>query len=171
MTTTVLVALGIAVVVLVGIPWFAWWVGRRRFWSRQSSLLDPHVSRELIARHGLRPTDFALVERAATWGREVSGDRLRAAVVDLAARKVEAAGRRRPVPPWLVVLFVVWGAGIAAYVVFAVAQGRWGDVNWFTAAWWVAAAVIGRRWRNGPERAMRRNGPRPPDRAPGTMDP
>ncbi|MGY1624829.1 hypothetical protein ACI789_21710 [Geodermatophilus sp. SYSU D00965] len=166
MSTSVVVAVGFVLLFLVGGPLFAWWLGRRRFWERQSGLLEPHVSRELAARHGLRPTEFALVDRAATWGREVSDDRLRAAVVDLATQKVGAASRRPAPRPWLVVLAVVWGAAIAGVVVFAVAQGRWGDVNWVTAAWWGVLAVVGNRWRTGPERAIRRNGPRldPPGR-------
>jgi hypothetical protein len=161
MSRTVVIAVGLVVLLLVGVPLLAWWVGRRQFWTRQAALLEPHVSRELAARHGLRPTEFDLVERAATWGREVSDDRLRAAVVDLATRKAEAAGRRPAPRPWLVVVAVVWGAGIAGFAAFAVAQGRWGDVNWVTAAWWVVLAVIGSRWRTGPERAIRRNAPRP----------
>ncbi|MGY1705502.1 hypothetical protein ACI79C_13105 [Geodermatophilus sp. SYSU D00697] len=132
------VAIGVAVLLLVGVPLLAWWVARRRFWSRQSAPLEPHVSRELIARHGLAPAEYALVDRAATWGREVSDDRLRAAVVDLAAQRVEAAGRRAAPAPWLVVLVVVWGAVIAGSVAFAVAQGRWGAGATSTGSPWPA---------------------------------
>jgi hypothetical protein len=59
----------------------------------------------------------------------------------------------------VVVLFAAWGAALVAYLTFRVAQGRWGDENWFGLAYWLSIAVLGRRWQTGPARAMRLNRP------------
>jgi uncharacterized membrane protein YqjE len=141
---------------LVSIPLLAWWVGGRRA-AEQST--DPYVSRDVIHRHGLQPDELEAVERAASWGKELQDERLRAAVVELAERQASASGGRRRPPMCIVVLFAAWGAALVAYLTFQVAQGRWGDANWFGLAYWLSIAVLGRRWQTGPARAMRLNRP------------
>ncbi|MGY1858258.1 hypothetical protein [Modestobacter sp. SYSU DS0290] len=156
----------VVVVVLVGLPLLAWWVGGRRFWSRlRPTVVDDGLTaewrlrRELARRHGLSPDELGTVENAVTWGKELADPRLRAATAEWAQQQVELrAVRPRWIDGrWLPVLVVAWGAGIAAYVVFAVVQGDWGDVNWFSGLSWLGWGVLGWRMRGGPQRALQRN--------------
>jgi hypothetical protein len=157
----VTVAIAVVVLLLVGVPLFAWWVGGRRFWTRLKPGPDPCLPRALIREHGLSPDEVLEVERAVTWGKELQDARLRAAVVDWAQRYqaavLEQRASRSALHDWGLIAFLLWGAAVLAYVVFAVARGRWGDVNWFTAAYWVAIGVLGWRRRTGPARAIERN--------------
>ncbi|MGY1696227.1 hypothetical protein ACI780_15075 [Geodermatophilus sp. SYSU D00814] len=57
------------VVLLVGLPLLASWLGGRRFWGRLRPGAEPDPYRELVRRHGLRLAEAAQVEGAATWGR------------------------------------------------------------------------------------------------------
>jgi hypothetical protein len=159
MITTVTVAIGAAVLVLVGIPLLAWWVGGRRSWGRLAPPDDPYLSLAMSRRHGLQPLEHAVVEGAATWGRELHDDRLRAAAVELAERHVRATGGRRQPSPWLVIPFAGWGAAIVGYDVFRVAQGEWSHANWLILGFWSYVAFLGWRWQTGPERAIRLNSP------------
>jgi hypothetical protein len=67
----------------------------------------------MARRHELRPAERSVVERAATWGRELHDARLRAAVVELAEREVGPGGARRLPPLWLVLLYAAFGAALA----------------------------------------------------------
>ena len=162
MITAVTVALGAAVLVLVGIPLLAWWVGGRRSSGRLAPLDDPYLSLAMSRRHGLQAAEHAVVERAATWGRELHDQRLRAAAVELAERHVRATGGRRLPSPWLVVLVAAWGAAIAGYDVFRVAEGQWSRANWLLLGFWLYVVFLGWRWQTGPERAIRFNSPSAP---------
>ena len=46
---------------------------------------------------------------------------------------------------------------VLARVVFAVAEGRWGDVNWFTVAMYAVLGAQGWRRLTGPQRAVEHN--------------
>ena len=113
------------VLLLVGLPLAAWWLGGRRFWGRLRPGSEPDPYRELVRRHGLSPTEAAQVEGAVTWGRELQDPRLRAAVVDW-AQSLQADARersarhpwvRRVVVPLLAVLALVALAGLVHDVV------------------------------------------------------
>ncbi|MGY1906214.1 hypothetical protein, partial [Modestobacter sp. SYSU DS0902] len=154
-------------VILVGLPLAAWWVSRRPVWSRlRPSVVDDdglgaewRLRRDLARRHGLDQAELAEVEKAVSWGRELTDPRLRAAIVEWAEQQVElrATQPRWVDGRWLPVLLIAWGSGIAAYVVFAVAQGNWGDVNWFSGLGWLGWGLLGWRMRGGPRRALQRN--------------
>ena len=70
------------VLILVGLPLLAWWVGGRAFWSRPRPGGDDDLHRTIVLRHGLRPAEIPQVEGALTWGRQLDEPHLRAAVVD-----------------------------------------------------------------------------------------
>ncbi|MQA34573.1 hypothetical protein [Modestobacter roseus] len=152
------------VVILLGLPLLAWWVSRRRMWSRLRPSPAPDTSewrvrRDIARRHELSPRETGEMESAVDAGRAVDDPRLRAATVEWARYRLDArATQPRWIEGrWLPVLLIAWGAGVVAHVVFAVAEGRWGDVNWLTAAAWVGWAVFGWRSRSGPQRALERN--------------
>lgn len=160
MTPTVLV-----VVVLVGLPVLAWWVGGRPGWDRLSAGREADPRPTVIAAHDLTLPEADEVERAVTWGRALADPRLRAAAVDWARRLEAAAQRRRERRPqvegWLVVLAVVVGAGAVGYAVLGALTDRWAGVPWLPVVQWLVFSAIGWRRRQGPARAIALNsGPR-----------
>jgi uncharacterized membrane protein YqjE len=161
----VVIATVAAVLVLVGVPLFAWWAGGGRSWRRSRTAADAYVPLEMKRRHRLQRSEALAVERAATWGRELQDDRLRAAVVELAERQAgPGVGRRLP-PLWLVLIFAAFGAVLVGYLVFSAAQGRWPWGNWLNLVVLLGYGVAGWRWQTGPGRAIRLNsGPRSPSR-------
>ena len=153
---------------LVGLPLAAWWVGgRSRFWSRAEARQMPELElREQMARqHGLSAAEADQVERAVFQGSGLDEPRLRAAVVDWAQRRVDADRRRREARPglrgWLVLLGVVWATGVVGWVAFAVARGRWGDVNWFSMTLYGFLAFRAWRRATAPARAIALNSDAP----------
>lgn len=157
----------VVVVVLVGLPLLAWWVGGRPGWDRLTAGREPDPRPTVIAAHELTLLEADEVERAVTWGRPLTDPRLRAAAVDWAQRLEAAAQRRRERRPqadaWLVVLAVVVGAGALGYAVFAVVSDRWG-VPWYPVVHWLVFSAIGWRRRQGPARAIALNTGPPPAR-------
>ena len=85
----------VVVVLAVGLPLLAWWVGGRRFWNRAYSTETGELYRRMVREHGLRPAEIAQVEGALTWGRELQDARLRTAVVVWAQELQRAAEERR----------------------------------------------------------------------------
>ena len=149
---------------LVALPLAAWWVGgRSRFWRRAEARQVPELDlqQEMARRHGLRPVEAAQVASAVSWGRALDDQRLRAVAVDWARELVERERSRRAARPqlhvWLLVAGVLWTTSIVAFVVFAVAQDRWGDVNWGNVVVYLGIGLVGWRRRTGPERAIQRN--------------
>ncbi|SDH04014.1 hypothetical protein [Klenkia brasiliensis] len=154
-------AIGAVVVLLLGMPLAAVWWSRRTFWSRLRPGKERDPFGDTMRRHELGAAAMARVEDAVLWGRRLEDPAERAAVVDLVQ-----AGLPRPFlegrSTWVVVAVVIWGTAVAAMVVFAVVDGRWGDVNWFTLVW-LAPAV----WMAGnTRRAIRRNSDPPATDAP-----
>ena len=96
MITGMAVGVVLVVVLLVGLPLLAWWVGGRRIWGRLTPGAEPDRYREMVRRHALSPSEAAEVEAAATWGRELHDPRLRAAVVDWASTGREPQDDVRP---------------------------------------------------------------------------
>jgi uncharacterized membrane protein YqjE len=161
----VVIAIAAAVLVLVGIPLVAWWASGRQSWRRSRTAADAYVPLEMKRRHELQRSEVSMVERAATWGRELQDDRLRAAVVELAERQTGPGGGRRLLPLWLVVLYAAFGAVLVGFLVFSAVEGRWPWGNWLNLVVLGGYGVLGWRWQTGPERAVRLNsGPRSPSR-------
>jgi hypothetical protein len=161
------VTAGILAVVLlaVGLPLLAFWVGGRRFWDRTPAARQGDLYRQMVRAHALRPAEIAQVEGAVTWGRELTDPRLRAAVVDWAQRLQQQAADRRTrharlrrvargaAVGWLALAVVVLGWGIH--------DGDWRPVVQVL----VQTALIGPvTWVavRGPRRAIERNSGPPP---------
>lgn len=153
---------------VVGLPLAAWWVGgRSRFWRRAEARQLPELDlqQQIARQHGLSAAETDQVERAVLRGNGLDEPRLRAAAVDWARRRIDADRQRMQARPrlrsWLLLLGVVWMTGIVAWVAFAVAQGRWDDVNWFTLALYGFLAFRAWRRTTAPERAIARNSDAP----------
>jgi hypothetical protein len=161
MITAVIIAWGAIALFLVALPLAAWWFGGRRFWNRTFVVEVDELRRAVAGRHGLRPVDVSRVEAAVTWGRALDTPQLRGAAVDWAHGLVEINQRRRDARPrlraLLVVVLALWLTAVVARVVFAVAQQRWGDVNWLTLVWWTGTGVVLWRMNTGPQRAIELN--------------
>ena len=152
------------VLLLVGLPLLAFWLGGRRSWGRLRPGAEPDLYRELVRRHGLGPTEAAQVEGAATWGRELSDPRLRAAVVDWASstrEAVRAARRRHPRRRrvWLLVWLVVVVVAVVGSARRVVEDGWAAALSPLAGAavWWVLLAVPAWRALTGPRRAIELN--------------
>jgi 4-amino-4-deoxy-L-arabinose transferase-like glycosyltransferase len=120
------------VLILVGLPLLAWWVGGRAFWSRPRPGGNEDLHRTIVLRHGLRPAEIPQVEGALTWGRQLADPRLRAAVVDWGQELQRlAAGQRahrsRAGRVALGLLFL-WLVLLLIGAVVAVVEQRWGDL-------------------------------------------
>jgi 4-amino-4-deoxy-L-arabinose transferase-like glycosyltransferase len=122
----------IIVLILVGLPLLAWWVGGRAFWSRPRPSVDADLHRTIVQRHRLRPAEIPQIEGALTRGRELTDPRLRAAVVDwgqelerLAAEQRVHRSRAGRVALGLMFLWVVF---LLIGAVMAVVEQRWGDL-------------------------------------------
>ena len=121
----------VIVLILVGLPLFAFWLGGRRSWSRVEALHQDAMQqeRDWTARHRLTHVEAAAVQRAILWGRGLDDPRLRAAVVDRvrtdsAARRVweDRHPRSAAVVRWVSAL---WALLLLTAVVFSVAFGEW----------------------------------------------
>lgn len=117
-------------IILIGLPLAAWWLGGRSFWARTEKRGGADLYGDFVRRHGLRPAETPQVESAVTWGRRLEDPRLRAAAVDWAtsAREaMEAYRRRNPLVRRLMVgLLYLWLLMVIASGLVAVVEGRWG---------------------------------------------
>ena len=124
----------VVLVLLVGLPLLVRQLGRQGFWARLRNRMDADPEAELLRRHGLAAREAALVTAAVDRGRELDDPALRRAAVDLARLSLsrhQPQGPRSPAGP-VVLLLSVWGTLVVADGAFALAFGRFGDVNWFT---------------------------------------
>jgi hypothetical protein len=155
----------LALLIVVGLPLLVWQLGRRGAWTRMRTRLDADPATQLLRRHGLAGRDAAAVTTAVERGRQLDDPALRRAAVDLARlslardeprRRRASTGQRA-----VVVLAAVWVSLVVADAVFALAFGRFGDVNWFTLVG--AALVVSSPVRRGLRlhRAIELNADRP----------
>lgn len=123
---------GLAILlILVGLPLLAWWVGGRKRWASIDARGRDQmkVEHDWMRSHGLDHREVAEVDRAVAWGRAVTDVRLRAAVVER-ARMVQDAERAwqegRPglhaAMRWL---GIIWLLLLITAFVFAVSSGDW----------------------------------------------
>jgi hypothetical protein len=160
----VLTGVLLVVLIAVGLPLLAFWVGGRRFWNRTHAIQTGDLYRRMVREHALRPAEIAQVEGALTWGRELQDERLRAAVVDWARELQRAAAERRHRHPTrrriLLGLLLVWGTGA---LVLAAVQIAHGDLGALVTAVGYAVLVGWPGWLavRGPRRAIERNSGRP----------
>jgi hypothetical protein len=150
----------IVVVIAVGLPLLAWWIGGRPFWNRSYGQTHGELFRDIMRRHGLRPGEMAQVEGAATWGRRLDDPRLRAAVVDWATSMQARIDDTRARHPWrrglALLLIVVWAGALVATAVHSAAAGEWDRIVTFLVialfGGWTSGKAAG-----GPRRAIRLN--------------
>jgi hypothetical protein len=153
----VTVALIAVVVIAVGLPLLAWWLGGRPFWSRLRPGAEPDPWGDAVRRFGLTPPEAAQVESAVNWGRRLDDARLRPAAVAWAQQRIdEQKARQRVHSPWarvvaLVALLLLLGGSLALMTFIG------GGFPWGTLVWWVPW-MVGTAWfARGPRRAVRLN--------------
>ncbi|MGY5883185.1 hypothetical protein [Modestobacter lacusdianchii] len=125
----------IIVLILVGLPLLAWWVGGRRFWNRLTPGRGPDPWGDFVRSHRLSTSEAMKVQNAVSKGTALDDERLRRAAVDLAGATLgqlqlwpENGTRAQRV---MTLLFVVWTVLLVAGAVFALAFGGLSDVPWF----------------------------------------
>jgi hypothetical protein len=133
----------LALLIVVGLPLLLWQLGRQGYWTRLRTRVAADPAAELLRRHDLAAREAAAVTTAVERGRELEDPALRRAAVDLArlslARSQPRGSETSGVSRVVVLLAAVWGTLVVADAVFALAFGRFGDVNWFTL---VGAALV-----------------------------
>lgn len=144
-----LVALTV-VLILVGFPLFAWWLGGRRRWARLDARGRDQVQAELdwVRRHRLDHRDLAEIGKALDRGRALDDDRLRDAAVERARMLREGERAWQASHPhstaamrWL---SAVWLLAVLSAVVFAVASGSW--PGWSLVYLIAVVVSIGAEW-------------------------
>ncbi|WP_448639444.1 hypothetical protein [Geodermatophilus sp. URMC 63] len=122
------------VLLLVGLPLLAFWVGRRRFWSRLRPGRGPDPWGDLVRGHRLTAGEAATVRAAVARGQRLDDERLRRAAVDLARQEIAGLGPRWRDGTRAQRLLLAVGAGwlvlAVVSVVVPLATGEPGDVPW-----------------------------------------
>ncbi len=145
------------VLLLVGLPLLASWLGGRRFWSRLRPGRGPDPWGDLVRGHGLTAGEAARVQTAVSRGQRLDDERLRRAAADLAGSALSGlrwrgSGRGRRV---LLVLVGLWLLLQVLGVLTALVRGGPGDVPWVTVvvllSGAVAVVVLRRRLRRSLE--------------------
>jgi hypothetical protein len=150
-------ALIVVVVIALGLPLLAWWVGGRRFWARLRPRAVPDPWGDAMRRFRLLPAETAQVESAVNWGRRLDNARLRQAAAAWAQQRIDQDRVRfRIQSPWArVALLVAWLAALAGALTW-LTMSR-GSFPWDTVVWWVLWSA-GLAWlARGPRRALRLN--------------
>ena len=126
----------LALLILAGLPLLLWQLGRQGYWARLRTRVDADPAAELLRRHDLAAREAAAVTTAVERGRELQDPALRRAAVELARLSLARSQPRGGETSWGsrvgVLLAAVWGTLVIADAGFALAFGRFGDVNWFT---------------------------------------
>jgi hypothetical protein len=153
------------VVIAVGLPLAAFWVGGRRFWGRlrgrsYAGERQGVLYRDMVRKHHLRPAEIAQVEGAVTWGRRLEDPRLRLAVVDWAQALRADADIRRAAHPrrrrLLLVLLVVWVGAVVTAIALGIGSRDWGGLA-RTLVYALVFGLPGYLAQRGPRRALELN--------------
>jgi hypothetical protein len=134
MLTAVTTAIASVLLLLIGLPLLAWWLGGRRFWGRLQPGRGSDPWGDFVRRHRLSAAEQFQVREAVNRGRSVQGDRLRRAVVDLAEEtsaqlRLSWSGGSR-LQGFFLLLALLWFVLLVANVVFSLATGGLADVPW-----------------------------------------
>jgi hypothetical protein len=138
------------VLLLVGLPLLAFWLGGRRFWSRLRPGRGADPWGDLVRAHGLSAGEAAAVNTAVARGRRLDDERLRRAAVAHARQALsglqwrEATRGQRA----LLVLVAVWLLLQVVGIVVQLVAGEPEDVSWGVVAALavaVGATVVFRR--------------------------
>ena len=123
------------ILILVGLPLLAWWLGGRAFWSRLRPGAERDPWGDVVRRHRLSQSDAPRVAHAVPRGVALDQPHLRAAAVDWAERLLEQETVRWPTSRKgriLAGVAVLWFVGVVALVLQRLLTGRPEDVNWVT---------------------------------------
>jgi hypothetical protein len=148
------------VLILVGLPLLAWWVGRRRFWSRLRPGAEPDPWGDVVRTHRLSASEAPRVAHAVPRGAALDEPRLRAAAVDWARRLIEQETIRWPTSRTGRVFAgaaVVWLLCVIGLLLHRVLTGRPEDVNWTTVIIYAGVLLWFRRRRRLLRRAVELN--------------
>jgi len=139
------------VLLVLGMPLLAFWLGGRRVWARIEARGASDPAAEIMRRYGLSTREAGEVVSAVTRGEALADPGQRAAAVELAELTL-----RNLYPRWQVasmtrrvfrVLGAAWLVIAIAGLVFAVAFGRLGDLNWFVLPL-VLSSLIAPLWQS-----------------------
>ncbi len=162
-----MVALLVVLLILIGLPLMAGWLGSRRAWSRIDARGrdQMQVEREWMTRHRLDHLEVAEVERTLSRGRALPDERLRAAAVER-ARMVQHALRfwEQSHPRWATAvrwMQTVWLLLLVTALVFAVSFGEWPPAMPFYLLAAAGSFAAGWLQRRNLQRAIDRNGGTP----------
>ena len=149
----------VVVLILVGLPLLAWWLGGRRFWSRLRPGAEPDPWRDAVRRHGLSPAEASRLAREVPRGAEFQEPRLRRAAVDWAGTLLEQEmpRQRTAVGRWLVALLFFWALAVLGLLLHRLLAGQPEDVNWLMVATYAVLAVWILRRRRNLRRTIERN--------------
>lgn len=160
-------ALIAVLLILLGLPLLAWWIGGRPVWSRLKPGRGPDPHGDFVRRHRLTPAEQTQVFAAVTRGRALDDERLRAATVDLAGetlKQVGAFGRGGTRAQRIVsLLLVLWFVALVVDVVAALVSAGPSDFPWFGLMAVVGVVAIPLVQRRAARRAIRLNGEPEPE--------
>jgi hypothetical protein len=154
--------------VLVGLPLLAWWLGGRKFWGRLEPGAGPDPWGDFVRRHRLTVPEQTRLGAAVERGHALDDQRLRRAAVELAEQELARLG-----PRWaegsrlqrlLVLVALVWFVLLVSGVVFALTTGGLSDVPWLGIVTIVAVAGTPLWRRRNLKRALELNSG-PPSRS------
>jgi hypothetical protein len=116
------------VVIVVGLPLGAWWLGGRPVWARsdERARRAVEVHREWTARHRLSSGDETEIQGAIVRGRVLEDARLRAAAVEEARRQLSVWGVPGDVSQRVrSVLALLWLGATLVLVISSTVSGHW----------------------------------------------
>jgi hypothetical protein len=147
------------VLLLVGLPLLAFWLGGRRFWSRLRPGRGADPWGDLVRTHGLDAGEAAAVNAAVARGRRLDDERLRRAAVAHARQALSGLQWREATrgQRLLLVLVALWLLLQVAGVVVQLAAGEPEDVSWGVVAVLAAAVVATLVFRRRLRRAVELN--------------
>ena len=149
---------------LVGLPLLAWWVGGRAFWSRLHPRAFSDPWRDLVTQHRLSAADASRVAHAVPRGMALEQPHLRSAAAAWGERLIEQETLRWPRTLTGRIgagLAVLWACGVIGFLLHRLLTGHPEDVNWGTVILYAGLALWFRRRRRLLRQAIERNQDQP----------